>query len=288
MAGIGLYIQLLEKQSHKVLAAACIASAQTAGNLFSSADVQTVFDTLRVPAPSNVPAHMALLAKAQLVVRDARTGKWALTPLGRERAMAVLGDHATTAAQAAEVEKVAEGALLADTVHPVIPPGFAPPRWREGIRRLLERFPFETNVFCMTRFPDDEGRLPDPVVDCIPAIRSVCESHGLTLHLASDRIVDEELFGNVGAYMWACRYGIGILEDRVGRGLNYNVTTELGAMLVIGRRCAILRDATISAVPTDISGHIYKPVDLADLDQVAGETERWIVGDLGLGDIQPR
>lgn len=121
------------------------------------------------------------------------------------------------------------------------------------------------------------------MASAVPAIRSVCEAHGLTLHLASDRIVDEELFGNIGAHMWACRYGIGILEDRVGRGLNYNVMTELGAMLVTGRRCAILKDMTLSTVPTDISGHIYKPVDIADLDQVGNETERWITDDLGYG-----
>ena len=90
------------------------------------------------------------------------------------------------------------------------------------------------------------------------------------------------ILGNVGAHIWACRYGIGILEDRVGRGLNYNVMTELGAMLVMGRRCAILKDKTLSAVPSDIVVNRYKAVDLMNLDQVASETERWITEDLGL------
>jgi len=282
LAGIGLYIQLLPKQSHKVLAAAYVASERHEAHLFTSADVQQVFDTLRVPAPSSVGAHLSNLFKSGLVVRDGQTGRWSLTPLGKQQAMSVLGEHSSAAAQAVEVERAADGAIMATAVHPVIPSGFAPPRWREGIGRLLERFPFETNVFCMTRFPDTDGNLPDPVAEAVQTIRAVCGNHGLTLHLASDRIVDEELFGNVGAYMWACRYGIGLLEDRVGRGLNYNVMTELGAMLVTGRRCAILKDTTIAAVPTDISGHIYKSVNLADLSQVETETERWITEDLGL------
>jgi hypothetical protein len=34
----------------------------------------------------------------------------------------------------------------------------------------------------------------------------------LNLHLASDRQLDDDLLGNVAAYMWACQFGIGILE----------------------------------------------------------------------------
>lgn len=282
MAGIGLYIQLLPRQADKILAAAHVASDQDGAGLFVTADIARVFDALRVPAPPNIAAHLSNLANGGALVRDAATRRWTLTPLGRERAITVMGQHAVAAAQSAEVERAGGGAEMANAVHPVIPPEFAPPRWREGIGRLLERFPFETNIFCMTRFPDEKGELPDPVVGAIAAIKQACSDHGLALHLASDRIVDEELFGNVGAYMWACKYGIGLLEDRVGRGLNYNVTTELGAMIVTGRRCAILKDATIGAVPTDISGHIYKSVDLTDAAQVLRETSRWIEDDLGL------
>jgi hypothetical protein len=48
-----------------------------------------------------------------------------------------------------------------------------------------------------------------------------------------------DLFSNVAAYMWACRYGIALLEDRVGRGVNGNVLIELGAMVMAGRRTAV-------------------------------------------------
>lgn len=282
MSGIGLYIQLLPKQSHKVLAAAYLAAEMNEDRRFISKDVRYVFDTLRIPVPKNVTANIANLTNAELLVRDASSNQLAITPLGREQAMEVLGEHAVAAAQSVEIEKAAEGALLGEAIHPVIPPAFAPPRWRESIARLLERHSFDSNVFCMTRFHDAEGNLPDPVEDTVDVMRAVCNSHGLTLHLASDRILDGELFGNVGAHIWACRYGIGVLEDRVEQGLNYNVVTELGAMLVTGRRCAILKDKTIPTVPTDISGHIYKPVDIANVDQIKAETEKWIANDLGL------
>jgi hypothetical protein len=123
---------------------------------------------------------------------------------------------------------------------------FAPIRWQPGIARLLDRYPFDGNVFCMTRYPriETEDATPDPIRGLIQALREVLRGHGLTLHLASDRQVDDELFGNVGAHMWACRHGVGLLEDRAKRGLNYNAAIEVGSMLITGRRCAILKDRT--------------------------------------------
>jgi hypothetical protein len=96
-------------------------------------------------------------------------------------------------------------------------------------------------------------------------------------------VIDDELFGNVGAYMWACQYGIGLLENRADRGLNYNVVIEVGAMLITGRRCALLKDRTAPALPTDLAGQIYKPVDLDDLEGVHREAHLWASEDLGLG-----
>ena len=177
MAGIGLYIQLLAKQSDEVLTAAYLASERGGNGLFSSADVAGVLGALRVPAPSSIPAHLSNLAKTEAVLKDQTTGKWTLTPLGRERATSVLGEHATASAQAFQIATAADGAEIAEAIHPVIPPAFAPPRWRQGIDRLLERFPFEQNVFCMTRFPDESGNLPDPVNQAVESARSGFEKN---------------------------------------------------------------------------------------------------------------
>jgi hypothetical protein len=107
----------------------------------------------------------------------------------------------------------------------------------------------------------------------------------MVLHLASDRQIDDDLLGNVGAYMWACQYGIGLLETRGprSRDLNDNVLIEVGSMLMTGRRCAIFKDPKAPQPPTDLSGQIYKGVDFADLRAVASTTHAWIAEDLGLG-----
>jgi predicted nucleotide-binding protein len=84
--------------------------------------------------------------------------------------------------------------------------------------------------------------------------------------------------------MWACNYGIGLLENRLGKaeGLNDNVLIELGSMSIIGRQCAILKDPASPNAPTDLAGHIYKTVDFDDLEAVDAAAHRWIVEDLGL------
>ncbi len=168
-------------------------------------------------------------------------------------------------------------------LHTILDPVFAPARWTAGIARLHDRFPFERNVFCMTRFPTEGQDLPDPVGAVVERLRLVAEDHGLMLHIASDRQLDDDLLANVGAYMWGSRYGLGLVEDRLGTGLNYNVVAELGAMLMTGRRCALLRDRTAPDLPTDLAGQLYKPVDFDDAENVAAEVHKWIADDLGLG-----
>src|SRR5205823_1976816 len=108
----------------------------------------------------------------------------------------------------------------------------------------------------------------DPVKTAVSTARDVLARFGLLLHVASDAIVEEDLLGNVGAYMWACHYGLGIVEDRVDRGLNYNAVIELGGMTITGRRCGILRDCTAPSLPTDLAGQIYRSVDLDDTSSV--------------------
>jgi hypothetical protein len=246
------------------------------------ADVNRLFEELRVPVPSNTNVHLAQLRDLGLVVRRAGGGGWSLSPVGQQAVVELIG--AIDPAKVAPFLVGAEGAEFGRGLHTIISPHFVPIKWAAALEAFFERNAFETNVFCMTRFPSDDQdeAYLDPVRDVIPVIREVLNQHGLELHLASDRQIVDDLLGNVAAHIWASKYGIGLLEDRVRRGLNYNVITELGAMLVMGRRCALLKDGSAPDLPSDIAGQIYKAVDFDDYGQVAGEVERWVIEDLGL------
>jgi hypothetical protein len=174
--------------------------------------------------------------------------------------------------------------LFGQTTHPLIPPSLAPPELLTPLRVFIEAHPFDSNVFGMTRFPDeqDESDL-DPLAGALDVARRACANHGLEFHLASDRMIVDDLWANVAAHMWACRYGIAFFEDRKGRGINYNLTIEVGGMMVAGRRLALLKDGSIERLPTDLVGKIYKSVDLDDLDATASAIHLWLRDDLLLG-----
>ena len=61
--------------------------------------------------------------------------------------------------------------------------------------------------------------------------------------------------------------------------------TEVGAMLMTGRRVALLKDGSIEKMPTDFVGMIYKSVDLSDEGAVRVLVTNWLKDDLRIGKI---
>lgn len=243
--------------------------------------LRAMFELLRVPTP-NVGRELKRLVIDGLIVSSKRGDKFDLTPEGRRAVGALFADLDADAVEA-EIAEVGD-AEFEHTKQPVIPPGFAPVKWAVPINALLERYPFETNVFMMTRFPraTKEEELPDPVQLVIETARDVLDARGLHLHLASDRQADDELFGNIAAHMWICKYGIGLFEARYFDEFNDNLQIEVGAMLMTGRRVAMLKDRDTPNMPTDFVGQIYKPVDFEDLEAVKETLAAWVTDDLGI------
>ena len=273
----GLQLQALTSRADQVLVVCDLLRQRVADGRFSAAEVTATFRELNVPPPKNVGTMFSVLRSREHLLRQP-DGRWALTPTGVQT-VDELGVKAATLIERDGAKF--DGAEFAHVDHSIIPSWAAPPRWQAGIRRLQERSPFESNVLCMTRFPS-EGSTPDPVHGAINLARQTLSDFGLNLCLASDAIVDEDLLGNVGAYMWACRYGMAILEDRLGLGLNYNAVIEVGAMIMTGRRCTILKDRTVPRLPTDLAGQIYRSVDLDDVESVEAAVNEWASGDLAL------
>jgi len=277
--GIGVRVQGFGAPE-QALAVARLAAGRSEKGEFTARELDDLFTALGLPAPSKAGNAIASLERRGWVRSGAARGTWKLTPVGRAAADALLPemDLATLAAEAA----AEHGPSLGGTVHSVVPPSLAPPGLLSSLRAFLAKHPFDTNVFAMTRFPEP-GVKTDPVAESIDVARDVCKLHGLELHLASDRAMDDDLWTNVAAHMWASRYGIGFFEDRVNKGLNYNLTVEVGSMLILGRRCALLKDTTIEKLPTDFVGRIYKEVDLDDPSSTGRALHTWIRDDLGLG-----
>lgn len=273
---LGVRVQKLS-WSDQVLVLARIAETQSEDREFSPQVLNHVFTDFALPRPSNLSDLLSRLARKGLMTRAKRRGFWKITPLGRKRSENLMS-HLDL--QAFFNETSGHGATLGNVLHATIPPEFAPPGIRSYLRQFLQSYPFELNVFGMTRFPEED--ISDPVRSVLDIARRVCGDHGMHFHLASDRQIVDDLWSNVAAHMWACKYGIAIFEDRQKRGVNYNLTIEVGAMLITGRRCALLKDVTVSRMPTDLVGQVYKEVDLDDDVMVEEALHRWLRDDLAL------
>ncbi|HEY2355081.1 MAG TPA: hypothetical protein VGH79_09320 [Gaiellaceae bacterium] len=257
---------------------ALAAARSESGVDFTARGIGDLFHELGLPAPSRVDNALAALERRGFVRRGKSRGLWRVSPVGRQTASGIIGEVDLTALAA---EAAARGTHLGAAPHPVISPSFAPPALVEPLRRFLADHPFDKNVMGMTRFPETAD--DDPVAPALRVARDVCAQHGLEFHLASDRAMDDDLWTNVAAHMWASRYGIAFFEDRVDRGMNYNLTIEVGSMLMTGRRCALLKDKSVERLPTDLVGRIRKDVDLDELPSVRDALHRWIRDDLDLG-----
>lgn len=281
---IGVRVQRMPAVDQAVVLAR-LAEVRSNDGKFAPRELGEMFVAASLPTPGRIDHTMAALKRRGFATSPGKRARWSLTPLGRFHSEELLSDI-DLAALAAEAA-ASPGSLLGNTVHTVVPPSLAPPGLLPGLRRFLEEHPFETNVFGMTRFPDElDTENPDPMIPALEAAKDACREHGLEFHLASDRAIDDDLWTNVAAHMWASRYGIAFFEDRRGRGMNLNLNIEVGAMLMTGRRCALLKDGSIPRLPTDLVGRIYKSVDLDSPASVEEVVHTWIRDDLGLGACQ--
>ena len=277
---IGVRVQRMPV-ADQALALAAIASGRSEDGTFTGRAVVDLFYEASLPAPPRIDNILAGLKRAGRATPGKTRGTWSLTPLGRQRAAEVAGDDAA----ALLAEALPGGADLAHLRHPLIPSSLAPPQLVQPIAEFTKSSPSASNVFGMTRFPDEDEEPdgPDPVAAALGATGDALEGHGLRFVLASQRAMVDDLWGNVAAHMWSCNYGVAFFEDRRGRGMNYNLVIDVGAMLMVARRCLLLKDSSIARMPTDLVGFIYKSVDLDDPATVTRAVHEWAAQDLALG-----
>jgi hypothetical protein len=277
---IALRLQGLDLQMQS-LALAALAADRADGKVVTPSAVTALFHDFALPAPAKIGNIFSSLKTKKLVTSLPSQGKYKVTPLGQAKIAETLTGLDIVALIAENASNNAP--LLGQTELSLVPYTLAPPALVQPLRGFLADHPFDTNVFGMTRFPDSKAGTKDPVGRALAVARETCDEFGLEFHLASDRAITDDVWSNVMAHMWGSRYGIGFFEDSVERGLNYNLVTEVGAMIMTGRRVALLKDGSIEKMPTDFVGMIYKSVDLSVESTVRTHVESWLKDDLRVG-----
>lgn len=264
-------VQQLPSEDQVLVLGSMVESRSGTGR-FAPTHVTALMDSIGLPR-RHVSNALAALARAGRVSRAPGHGAvWRVSPVGHERLRAIATPADIAALRAAADHE--PSSLLGGHRHPTIPPWLAPPDLLAPVSRFLEGHPFERNVLAMTRFPGPGGS--DTLRAAIASARQTCEQLGFEMHLASDRSLVDDLWGNVSAHMWASALGVAFVEDVAGRGLNYNLTIELGAMIMTGRRCCLLKDRSAGDLPSDLVGHIYYSVDMDDQGSIDTALRSWL------------
>ncbi len=279
---VALRLQRLDLQLQALVLGQLAASRSDDGS-FSPGTAFQLFHDFALPAPAKIGNVFTALTKKKWFTKQPQRAAYKVTPSGQAKVREQMTDFDLVALVAESAHKNAP--VFGRTEHALVPVHLAPPALVRPLQSFLADHPFDTNVFGMTRFPDAKAGTADPVGRALAIVREVCAESGLEFHLASDRAIVDDLWDNVTAHMWACRYGVAFFEDRADRGLNHNLLIEVGAMIMGGRRCALLKDGSIEKLPTDFVGMIYKSVDLSAEETVAQVVRTWIKDDLTVGNL---
>lgn len=277
---VAVRLQQLNLQLQTLVLGQLVAS-RSEGGAFSPAAVLQAFHDFGLPAPGKIGNMFTYVTSKKWFAKQPQRGTYKVTPTGQAKVRAQMSGLDMVALIAESTHENAP--VLGRTEHTLLPVHMAPPALVQPLSVFLTDHPFDTNVFGMTRFPDAKAGTADPVGRALAVVKDVCSEAGLEFHLASDRAIIDDLWANVTAHMWACRYGVALFEDRVERGLNHNLLIEVGAMLMTGRRCALLKDGSIEQMPTDFVGMIYKSVDLSAEETIVATVQRWLQDDLRIG-----
>ncbi len=95
----------------------------------------------------------------------------------------------------------------------------------------------------------------------LKAIRTSLAGHQMVALRADDRQYHDDLFGNVLTYLHGCAFGIAVFERIERDEFNSNVTLEVGYMAALGKPVLLLKDKTLTILPTDLMGRLYRSFD---------------------------
>jgi len=126
--------------------------------------------------------------------------------------------------------------------------------FREDIKKQIEKFPYEKNVFLMMRFRKDNRTLSDYIIKNL----SEAGLNGVRADQPEWNLTNNVY--NPIAVLYCCKYGIALFDKvETNQAYNPNVIYELGIMHNLGRECLILRNDSLPAVPFDLIKDLYMP-----------------------------
>lgn len=111
----------------------------------------------------------------------------------------------------------------------------------------------------------------------IKDIKDVLAKHNIIGLRADDKEYMDDLFLNVKVYMHTCDFAIAVYERIVSDDFNPNVSLEVGYLFGMKKPVMLLKDLTLKALNTDLTGKLYKEFDTTNTkDSINMAIEKWL------------
>lgn len=122
-----------------------------------------------------------------------------------------------------------------------------------------------------------------PVMQAITqGVRSAADRHGFDVVRADDRDYTGEIWSNIELCLQNSELVVVILDEVDRRDCDANVMVELGFALGLGRRCLLLVDRSLSALPVVLRHRRVREFDSYDVPgSVDRQVEQWLERDVG-------
>jgi TIR domain-containing protein/predicted nucleotide-binding protein with TIR-like domain len=109
------------------------------------------------------------------------------------------------------------------------------------------------------------------------ALRKALAKHEIEALRADEKTYADYLMANIRTYMHGCGFGVAVFERIESDQHNPNVALEVGYMMALGKPVCLLKDRTLSRLPTDIIGALYREFDLDSIDSsIEQAMDRWL------------
>lgn len=145
---------------------------------------------------------------------------------------------------------------------------------KPSLERFLKDHPIPQHcAFVMMRF--ENTGLHERI---FKAIEDVCARHGIRALRADNKTYAEDLLPNVRTYMHGCSFGVAVFERLSTNEFNPNVSMEVGYMMAQGKPVCLLKDSTLTALHSDLTGRLYQSFDTQSPEEtIPSVLEKWLV-----------
>lgn len=147
------------------------------------------------------------------------------------------------------------------------------PEIASGLEKIRKDYPVGTKIaFIIMKFASTSVHQ-----QMIQDIKDVLKKYRIIGLRADDKEYLDDLFLNVKVYMHACDFGIAIYERILSDDFNPNVSLEVGYLLGMKKSVMLLKDQTLRALNTDLTGKLYKEFDTTNItESITKSIEKWL------------